>query len=121
MRVRSRPARAGSASAATPPACWDGVVDSAPLQPLAEDWERALAIVAHPDDMESGAASAVARWTAAGKWVGYVLATRGEAGIASLPPEQAAPVRDAEQRRACDIVGVQSLEYLGHSDGLVVG
>jgi LmbE family N-acetylglucosaminyl deacetylase len=32
-----------------------------PLQPLQEDWTRALAIVAHPDDMEYGTAAAVAR------------------------------------------------------------
>ena len=30
------------------------------LQPLPEDWERALAVVAHPDDLEYGAASAIA-------------------------------------------------------------
>src|SRR5262245_43862246 len=35
-----------------------------PLEIMPEDWERALAIIAHPDDMEYGAASAVARWTA---------------------------------------------------------
>ena len=34
------------------------------LEPVPEDWETALAIVAHPDDMEYGASSAVARWTA---------------------------------------------------------
>ena len=50
------------------------------LEPFPEDWGRALAVVAHPDDMEYGAASAVARWTAQGRWVGYVLVTDGEAG-----------------------------------------
>ena len=56
------------------------------LETMSEDWERLLAIVAHPDDLEYGAASAVARWTRAGKWVGYVVATDGEAGIDGLPP-----------------------------------
>jgi len=37
------------------------------LKPLDENWERALAVVAHPDDLEYGAASAVARWTSQGK------------------------------------------------------
>jgi len=32
-----------------------------------EDWSSALAVVAHPDDMEYGAASAVARWVGQGK------------------------------------------------------
>ena len=35
-----------------------------PLTPLNEDWERALCVVAHPDDLEFGAAAAIARWTA---------------------------------------------------------
>ena len=29
------------------------------MEPVNEDWERAVAIVAHPDDLEYGAASAV--------------------------------------------------------------
>ena len=43
--------------------------------PINEDWERAVAIVAHPDDLEYGAASSVARWTSQGKDVSYVLPT----------------------------------------------
>ena len=52
-----------------------------PLEIVPEDWDRALAIVAHPDDMEYGAASAVARWTAQGKTVVYTLVTSGEAPV----------------------------------------
>ena len=51
------------------------------LEILPEDWSCALAIVAHPDDMEFGASSAVARWTSQGKKVVYILMTSGEAGI----------------------------------------
>lgn len=50
-------------------------------------------MVAHPDDLEYGVASAVARWTGQGKEVVYVLATRGEAGIAGMNPDQAGPLR----------------------------
>ena len=64
---------------------------------MPEDFDRALAVVAHPDDLEFGASSAVARWTAAGKTVGYVLATRGEAGIDALAPHQCAAIRSREQ------------------------
>ena len=46
-----------------------------------------IAVVAHPDDLEYGSASAVARWTAQGKQVVYALVSSGEAGIDSLPPE----------------------------------
>ncbi|HEV8298846.1 MAG TPA: PIG-L deacetylase family protein [Acidimicrobiales bacterium] len=89
------------------------------LEPLPEDWTRALAIVAHPDDMEYGAASAVARWTAQGKDVRYVLVTKGEAGIASRPPVEVAPLRELEQRTSAAIVGVAVVEFLDHRDGLV--
>ena len=37
------------------------------LQPLDEDWQTALAVVAHPDDLEYGTASAVSKWTSEGK------------------------------------------------------
>jgi len=58
------------------------------LEPVPEEWSAALAVVAHPDDLEYGAASAVARWTAQGKRVAYCLATSGEAGIDGMTPEQ---------------------------------
>ena len=90
------------------------------LEPLPEDWERGLAVVAHPDDMEYGAAAAVARWTGQGKWIGYVLVTDGEAGIQSMPPEQAGPIRRDEQIAGCREVGVTDVEFLGLPDGLVV-
>ena len=89
------------------------------MQAVDEDWERAVAIVAHPDDLEYGAASAVARWTAQGKDVSYVLVTRGEAGIDAMTPDRAAPLREEEQRRSAARVGVSHVEFLGHADGSV--
>jgi hypothetical protein len=59
---------------------------------VSEDWSRALAIVAHPDDMEYGAAATVARWTGQGKEVAYVLVTDGEAGITGMDPAEVEPV-----------------------------
>lgn len=94
--------------------------DSAPaLEPMPEDWQRALAIVAHPDDVEYGAAAAVAAWTAAGREVAYLLVTRGEAGIDSLAPAQAAPLRAQEQRASAALVGVDRVEFLDYRDGVV--
>ena len=91
-----------------------------PLEPFAEDWDRALAVVAHPDDMEYGAAAAVARWTAQGKHVAYVLVSDGEAGIATMPPAEVGPLRRHEQRASCAAVGVDEVEFLGHPDGAIV-
>jgi len=90
-----------------------------PFEPLAEDWETALAVVAHPDDMEYGAAAAVARWTSQGKRIGYVMVTSGEAGIDSLEPEKCRPIREAEQIASAALVGVDDVEFLGHPDGVL--
>lgn len=83
------------------------------------DWTRALAVVAHPDDLEYGGAAAIARWTAEGKDVRYLLVTRGEAGIDTLPPAECGPLREAEQRAAAAEVGVDVVEFLDHPDGLI--
>lgn len=89
------------------------------IPPLPEDWQRALVIVAHPDDIEYGVAAAVARWTGQGKDVRYVLATSGEAGIAGLPPAASGPLREAEERASAAVVGVREVEFLGYPDGRI--
>ncbi|HEY1639563.1 MAG TPA: PIG-L deacetylase family protein [Streptosporangiaceae bacterium] len=89
------------------------------LRAMPEDWERAVAVVAHPDDLEYGAAAAVARWTRQGKQVSYVLATRGEAGIAGLDPAAVGPLRVDEEMRGAAVVGVTDVQFLEHADGLV--
>src|SRR5690349_18042661 len=90
------------------------------LPALPDDWSRALAVAAHPDDLEYGTAAAIASWTAAGCTVSYLLVTRGEAGIHDLPPEKAGPVREDEERRSAAAVGVHDVRFLGHRDGVVV-
>jgi LmbE family N-acetylglucosaminyl deacetylase len=92
---------------------------AAPLLPLPDDWQRALAIVAHPDDMEFGAAAAVARWTGEGKEVVYCMVSSGEAGIDSMPPDECRKVREAEQVESARIVGVSEVEFLGQPDGIL--
>lgn len=89
------------------------------LQPLDEDWTRALAVVAHPDDMEFGAAAAVARWTSQGKHVVYCMVTSGEAGIDGMRPDEARRVREAEQTASARVVGVDEVEFLRLPDGVL--
>src|SRR5258707_5614105 len=89
------------------------------MKPMPEDWDRAVAVAAHPDDLEYGVASAVARWTRQGKEVSYLLATRGEAGIAGMPPDKVAPLGVEEARRSGAVVGVTEVEFLDYQDGLV--
>jgi LmbE family N-acetylglucosaminyl deacetylase len=90
-----------------------------PLEPVPEDWTRALAVVAHPDDLEYGTAAAVARWTRQGKNIAYCLVTSGEAGMDSVPPEQARIVREKEQCQSAAVVGVDSVDFLGKPDGIL--
>jgi len=89
------------------------------LEPFPTEWQTALLLVPHPDDPEYGCAAAVAKWTAQGKTVHYAFACRGEVGIAGMPPEQAGPLREAEQRRSGAIVGVQELQFWDFADSQI--
>ncbi len=83
---------------------------------------RCLAITAHPDDVDFGAAGTVATWTAAGDEVVYCVVTDGDAGgfDPSVPRDAMPGVRRAEQRAAAELVGVHEVEFLGRRDGQVV-
>lgn len=89
------------------------------LPEMPDDFERVLAVVAHPDDLEYGASGAIARWTDAGKSVSYLLVSRGEAGIDGMDPAECGPVREAEQVAAARCVGVDIVEFLDHRDGVI--
>jgi len=92
---------------------------AAPLIPVNEDWKRALCVVAHPDDMEFGAAAAVARWTGQGKTVVYCMVTSGEAGIDGMDLAKCKIVREAEQVESARIVGVDVVDFLEQPDGIL--
>ena len=82
------------------------------------DFKRVLCVVAHPDDNEYGTSAAVARWTGRGIEVASLLLTAGEAGM-QRPPAEAGPLRAAEQRDACNAVGVRDLTILDYPDGVL--
>jgi LmbE family N-acetylglucosaminyl deacetylase len=94
-------------------------MEPVPLEPVDESWERALVVVAHPDDVEFGAAAAVARWTDQGKSVVYCMVTSGEAGIDGIPPDECREIRVAEQLESGRIVGVETVDFLGLPDGVL--
>ena len=81
----------------------------------------ALAIVAHPDDIEFTCAGTLARWVKSGARVGYVLCTSGDAGIADpqLTREQAAAIREAEALAAARHCGVTDVVFLREHDCLL--
>ncbi len=83
--------------------------------------ESALAIVAHPDDIEFSCAGTLARWAKAGSRVVYLLVTSGDGGIAdpSISKEDAMKIREAESQRAAEIAGVKEVVFLRVTDGMV--
>ena len=66
--------------------------------------ESAMAIVAHPDDIEFSCAGTLAKWQRAGCRISYVLCTSGDVGIneEGMTRAQAEKVREAEQKEAAE-------------------
>jgi LmbE family N-acetylglucosaminyl deacetylase len=83
--------------------------------------ERALVIVAHPDDIEFSCAGTVARWAKAGAKIRYVLCTSGDVGIAEpgMTRQRAAEIREAESLEAARIAGVSEVVFLREPDGML--
>ena len=85
------------------------------------EFQRAMVVFAHPDDAEFGSAGTVASWTRAGTEVRYVCVTDGSAGSnePGIVREELAELREAEQRAACGVLGVEDCAFLGIPDGMV--
>src|SRR4051794_30348076 len=89
-----------------------------PPQQPADHVERALCVVAHPDDLDFGSAGTVAGWTAAGTEVTYCIVTDGDAGgFDDTPRDQMGSPRQAEQRAAAAALGVTDGRVLRYPDG----
>lgn len=81
--------------------------------------ERKLKVVvagAHPDDPESGCGGTIARYTDLGHEVVIFYLTRGEAGIPGKTHDEAARIRSAECRHACEILKARPV-FAGQIDG----
>jgi LmbE family N-acetylglucosaminyl deacetylase len=83
------------------------------------DVERALVVVAHPDDVDFGAAGTIASWVQAGIEVSYCLCTNGDAGgfDPTVSRTDMARIRQEEQTAAAAVLGVKDLHFLGFPDG----
>jgi LmbE family N-acetylglucosaminyl deacetylase len=84
--------------------------------------ESAMAIVAHPDDIDFSCVGTLARWAKAGTRVSYVLCTSGDVGIATpgMTRKKAMEIREAEQNEAARIAGATEVIYLREPDGKLV-
>jgi LmbE family N-acetylglucosaminyl deacetylase len=81
---------------------------------------RLLCVLAHPDDESLGTGGILAKYAAEGVETFLITATRGERGRIGTErpgPEVVGPVREAELRRAVDVLGVKELHLLGYMDG----
>ncbi|MGH9020939.1 MAG: PIG-L deacetylase family protein [Acidimicrobiales bacterium] len=83
--------------------------------------QRALVVVAHPDDVDFGSAGTVALLTKKDVHVAYCLVTSGDAGGdgSNHSREERSAIREAEQRAAAAEVGVTDLTFLRWPDGQV--
>jgi LmbE family N-acetylglucosaminyl deacetylase len=81
--------------------------------------ERALVIVAHPDDPEFFCGGTIALWCANGAQMSYLILTNGNKGSddPDMTPEKLAITRRAEQRAAADVLGVKEVTFFDEPDG----
>lgn len=90
---------------------------------MTEDYipQSAMAIFAHPDDIEFSCAGTAARWAAAGCRIAYVIITDGDVGIAdpTISKAEAANIRRKEAQDAAHIAGASEVIFLGEPDGLL--
>jgi LmbE family N-acetylglucosaminyl deacetylase len=89
---------------------------------LADDEvERALVVVAHPDDVDFWAGGTVACWTSAGTTVTYCVLSDGDSGgFDPQVPRSAIPgIRRTEQEAAAAVLGVSDVRFLGYPDGCI--
>jgi LmbE family N-acetylglucosaminyl deacetylase len=82
------------------------------------DYE-AMVIGAHPDDDDIGVGGTSALWAKQGKKIVWVVMTDGAEGseVPSLIDTDLMLAREREQRLACEVLGVQAVEFLRFSDG----
>lgn len=80
---------------------------------------EAMVIGAHPDDDDFGAAATSALWVKQGKKVVWVVMTDGTEGseVPSFIDTELMRIREQEQRMACEVLGVQAVEFLRFPDG----
>ena len=78
-----------------------------------------LVIQAHPDDAEFRVSGTVAKFAREGDEVFYVTITDGSKGTfdPSSDPAALSEVREAEQMRAAEVLGVKEAFFLRHADG----
>lgn len=83
------------------------------------DIRSVLAVVAHPDDIEAFCAGTFAFLRARGARIAYLHLTSGDKGSddPQMEPQRLAALREAEQRAAAALLGLDDLIFLRYPDG----
>ena len=92
------------------------------IQMLTTPDYEAMVIGAHPDDNDFGTGGTSTLWARQGKKIVWVIMTDGTEGseIPAQSDEELRLMRENEQRMACEVYGVQAVEFLRFSDGHLV-
>ena len=88
------------------------------------DWsgiQRVLVILAHPDDPDFTCGGTVAKMASEGIDVTYMILTDGSKGNHNpeITREQLIEMRKREQRAAAEVLGVQTVIFMGEEDGFL--
>lgn len=81
-----------------------------------------LSIHAHPDDQEFTIGGTLAKWARQGTEIITICITSGDAGSnehtpAAMTREELVPIREREQRAACQVLGIKDVIFLHYPDG----
>ncbi len=79
---------------------------------------RVLGIAAHPDDLDFGASGTFAKWAKEGASCYYLICTNGCKGSddPKMTEAKLVKLREAEQRKAAKVLGLEGVFFLGHND-----
>lgn len=78
--------------------------------------KRMMVILAHPDDESFGMGGTLAKYSHQGAQVILLCATRGEAGIPGVKPDEAMKIREQEVHMAAKQLGIE-VYFLDYLDG----
>jgi LmbE family N-acetylglucosaminyl deacetylase len=88
----------------------------------ADEWDapqKVLVVLAHPDDPEFFCGATITRWVKSGHHIIYCLLTCGDKGTKDLTlnSDELCSIRQGEQQKAAQILGVKDVRFLNYPDG----
>ena len=86
-----------------------------------EKFSRGMVVVAHADDAEYACSGTVAKLSAEGWEMVYVLCTDGSKGSSDreITPEELSEIRRQEQIDAGEVLGLRDVVFLDYPDSLL--